>query len=292
MATNTKKIQQVVKGAQPHMVGDGFRMSNYIPGNLGGMEATSPFIMLDYGQPFHFPASAKRKGVGEHPHRGFETVTLVYEGNLEHRDSSGGGGKIGPGDVQWMTAAGGVLHDEFQSDEFSKTGGIQHMIQLWVNLPAKDKMSKPKYQSITAAQIPNLKLDDKGSYARVIAGNLNGTQGPATTFTTVEMYDLHLETGAETSFDIPASHNAMLLVTKGSATVNGDTTAMFTDMVVFAHAGETITVKADEPSSALVLAGEPINEPVVQYGPFVMNTRQEIVQAVDDFNAGKFGKLN
>lgn len=286
----TKKINRIFNVPNPHMVGDGFRVRNYLPGPFQISQESSPFLMLDYNAPYDFPPSDHRKGVGTHPHRGFETVTVVYEGMLEHRDSSGGGGLIGPGDVQWMTAGSGVLHDEFQTKEISEKGGTQHMLQLWINLPAKHKMSKPKYQAITNDQIGRYKIDDKGSFARVIAGSLKGVNGPASTFTPIEMYDLRLKQGAKLSFDLPSSFNSMLLVTKGSIMVNNQK-ANFQDFVHFGNEGETIKITAEEDSFVFVISGEPINEPIVTYGPFVMNTRREIMEAIEDFNSGRFGTI-
>lgn len=287
-----KNIENIVPGKAPHMVGDGFRVINYLP-NPGkvNLRRTSPFFLLDYNEPYHFPPTPYRKGVGAHPHRGFETVTFVYEGLLEHRDSSGGGGRIGPGDVQWMTAANGVLHDEFQAPEISERGGTQHMMQLWVNLPAKDKKSAPKYQSITSDQIGIYPLDKVGSITRVIAGNFKGVKGPATTFTPIEMYDIRLRAGAETSFKIPAHYNTMMLVTKGSVRINNTHTGGFKDFVVFANEGKQISLQATEDSYIFVIAGEPINEPIAHYGPFLMNTQEEIRESIESFNAGKFGQL-
>jgi len=289
MSNKTIKLQ--FNDAQTHMVGDGFRVANYIPGPKNFSQETSPFFLLDYNAPHNFPPTKHRKGVGEHPHRGFETVTVVFDGHLEHRDSSGGGGTIGAGDVQWMTAASGVIHDEFQTQEFSETGGMQHMMQIWVNLPAKYKMSTPKYQSITDAQIAHHNIDDKGSFVRVIAGDFKGTKGAASTFTPVDMYDIRLVKDGEVSFDLPAGHNTMLLVTKGNVVVNGTSKATFKDFILFKNDGETITVKADEDSSVFIMSGEPLNEPIAAYGPFVMNTKEEIMQAIDDFNSGKFGSI-
>lgn len=274
------------------MVGDGFRVYQYIPGSSHFVGEVSPFIMLDYNAPFQFPPSEHRKGVGEHPHKGFETVTINFDGYIEHRDSSGGGGVIGPGDVQWMTAGSGIIHDEFQTDEISRSGGLQHMIQLWVNLPAKDKSVKPHYQNITDASIGKHPLDEKGSMARVIAGTFKGTKGPANTYTPIEMYDLVLKNGAETSFDLPETQNAMLLVTGGKVEINGKTEAQHKDFVLFANNGASIQVKALEDARVFVISGDPINEPIARYGPFVMNTQQELIQAFEDYNAGKFGKLD
>lgn len=286
-----KNIKKITNENHFNMVGDGFRVFQYIPGSNRFVSETSPFIMLDYNAPFDFPPSQHRKGVGEHPHKGFETVTIAFDGFIEHRDSSGGGGVIGPGDVQWMTAGSGILHDEFQTDEMSRKGGTQHMIQLWVNLPAKDKSAKPGYQSITDAGMGKYAIDDKGSLARVIAGNFKGVQGPAKTFTPIQMYDIILNEGSGVNFEIATSHNTMLLVTKGQVLLNDKTEAGFKDFVLFGHTGETIKLKATADTRVFVISGEPINEPIARYGPFVMNTQEELIQAFEDFNAGKFGKI-
>lgn len=286
-----KRIAKIASEARPHMVGDGFKVANYIPGPENLARETSPFLVLDYNAPWEVPASGKNRGVGGHPHKGFETVTLVYEGELAHRDSSGGGGVIGAGDVQWMTAGSGIVHQEFQSDAFTKTGGVQHMAQIWVNLPAKDKSAGPKYQSLSAADIGTYQVDDKGSVARVVAGSFKSVKGSAVTFTPVEMYDIRLKKGARVSFDLPESYNTMLLVTKGAVVVNEDKEAAFGDFALFGHSGETVRLQANEDSYVLVLSGQPIHEPITSYGPFVMNTKEEILQAIDDYNAGKFGKI-
>ena len=287
-----KTIHKIISDVAPHMVGDGFRVSNYIPGPQNFAHETSPFLVLDYNAPWQTPAGGiHRRGVGAHPHRGFETVTIVYEGELEHRDSSGAGGKIGAGDVQWMTAASGVIHEEFQTDQFTKNGGTQHMAQIWVNLPAKYKMSAPKYQSVTKDNIGVYPVDKNGSITRVIAGNFKGIQGPANTFTPVEMYDVRLNKWASVSFGLPESYNAMILVTKGKVKINDEKEASFKDFILFGHAGETIQLEALEDSYVLVLSGEPIQEPIASYGPFVMNTKQEILDAIEDYNSGRFGKI-
>lgn len=287
-----KGIEKIISGKAPHMVGDGFRVVGYLPdpGKIS-LRRTSPLFLLDYNEPYHFPPTPFRKGVGTHPHRGFETVTFVYEGELEHRDSSGGGGLIGPGSVQWMTAANGVLHDEFQTQEISEKGGVQHMMQLWINLPARDKKSTPKYQSITAEQISTYSIDEDGSVVRVVAGSYKGVKGPASTFTPIEMYDIRLKAGAATSFDIPAHYNTMLLVTKGRVTINGSQEARFKDFVLFENKGEQVELRATEDSFVFVIAGEPIDEPIAHYGPFLMNTQEEIMESIQSFNAGKFGQL-
>lgn len=287
-----KTIRKTIANATPHMVGDGFRVAGYIPGPENLSHETSPFLVLDYNAPWQLPAGGThRRGVGAHPHRGFETVTIVYEGELAHRDSSGSGGVISAGDVQWMTAASGVIHEEFQTDAFTRSGGVQHMAQLWVNLPAKDKMSRPGYQSITKDNIGIFSIDNAGSIVRVVAGEFKGVKGPAKTFTPVEMYDIRLNQSAEVTFDLPEAYNSMLLVTKGKININDEQDAEHKDFVLFGHVGESIQLKALEDSYVLVLSGEPIREPIASHGPFVMNTRAEILQALDDYNSGKFGKI-
>lgn len=286
-----KNVRKISHETRHNMVGDGFRVYQYIPGSLNLTDDASPFLMLDYNAPFRFPPSANRKGVGEHPHKGFETVTIAFDGYIEHRDSSGGGGVIGPGDVQWMTAGNGILHDEFQTDEMSRNGGLQHMIQLWVNLPAKDKSTPAAYQNLTDAMISRYKLDELGSVVRVIAGTFAGVKGPAKTFTPVNMYDMILNAGASTGFDIPLSHNSMLLVTKGKIRINEKTEASFRDFVLFDHNAENIHIEATEDARVFFISGEPIHEPVARYGPFVMNTREELIQAFEDFHSGKFGSI-
>lgn len=287
-----KTIDKIVSDVPSHMVGDGFRVSGYIPGPGNFARETSPFLVLDYNAPWQIaPGGDHKRGVGAHPHRGFETVTLVYEGNLAHRDSSGAGGEIGAGDVQWMTAASGVIHEEFQTEEFTKHGGTQHMAQIWVNLPAKFKMSSPKYQSLTKDNIGIFQVDEKGSMVRVIAGNYKGIKGPAKTFTPVEMYDFRLQKDTTENFALPESYNTMMLVSKGKVEINTEKEASFKDFVLFGHTGETIRLKALEDSYVLILSGEPIHEPIASYGPFVMNTKQEILDAIDDYNSGRFGRI-
>jgi redox-sensitive bicupin YhaK (pirin superfamily) len=290
---STKSIKQIYTGTSPHMVGDGFRVANYIPGinNYSGNEL-SPFIMLDYNAPHVFQPSNKRRGVGEHPHRGFETVSIAYEGEIEHRDSAGGGGIINAGEVQWMTAAGGLMHDEFQTENFSKNGGTQHFIQLWVNLPAKHKMDKPHYQAITKSNISEYKIDENGSVVRIIAGEFNGIKGAATTYTPINMFDIRLNKGAKISFDVTASHNSMALITKGSVKINDSESVKHMDNVVFKTDGETVIIEAIEDAMVFFISGEPINEPMARYGPFVMNTKEEIMKAMEDVNSGKFGSIS
>jgi len=288
----TKSVELVASPREPHFVGDGFRVHNFIPSGFRlDMERMDPFIMLDYNSKFKFAPSARPKGVGVHPHRGFETVTIAYQGKVEHHDSSGGGGVISEGDVQWMTAASGVLHKEFHEKEWSKEGGDFQMVQLWVNLPAKDKMSKPKYQAIENASIAKVPLANNGGEIEVIAGEYKGVKGTATTFTPINMLNVKLNQGAKAEFEMPASYNTGLLVIEGSILVNGTTIGPTNHFVLMANDGEQFTIEATEDAIVLVLGGEPINEPIAAHGPFVMNTREEIVQAFEDFNKGKFGFL-
>ena len=288
----TKKIEMVVSPREPHFVGDGFRVHNFIPSSYRlDMQRMTPFIMLDYNSKFNFAPSTKPKGVGVHPHRGFETVTIAYKGRVAHHDSSGGGGIIGEGDVQWMTAASGVLHKEYHEETFSKEGGIFQMVQLWVNLPSKDKMSTPKYQAIKNAEIPRVKLDDRGSEIEVIAGNYNETKGAASTFSPVNMLNSTLKKGATANFEFPANYTTLLLVIEGNVTINGTETVPTDHLLLFENEGETFNISANDDSIVLVLSGEPINEPIAAHGPFVMNTKEELIEAFNDFNQGKFGYL-
>lgn len=287
----TKQIEQIITPQGTHFVGDGFKVHTIIPGNQGlSMSRMSPFIMLDYNALTQFPPSDVPRGVGVHPHRGFETVTIAYKGKVAHHDSSGGGGVIGEGDVQWMTAASGVLHKEYHEEAWSKKGGDFQMVQLWVNLPAKYKMSNPKYQAILNADIPKIALPNKLGEIEVIAGNLGGYAGAAFTFTPVNLYNARMKAGANYRFTLPASYNTAILMIEGSATIN-DKIAHPNEFVLFKNEGEEIHVNANSDAILLVLSGEPIHEPIAHYGPFVMNTQPEIMQAIDDFNSGKFGHL-
>jgi redox-sensitive bicupin YhaK (pirin superfamily) len=290
---SVKNVEMVLAPREPHYVGDGFRVHNFIPSGYGlTMQRMDPFIFLDYAAKFHFPPSpSKAKGVGVHPHRGFETVTIAYQGSVAHYDSGGGGGVISKGDVQWMTAASGVLHKEYHSEDFSKTGGDFQMVQLWVNLPAKDKMSTPKYQAISNAVIPKINVANNGGEVEVIAGNYEGTVGAASTFSPINMLNAKLKVGGEASFSFPANYHTGLLVIEGSVMVNGTEDVLLDHFALFTNTGETFTVKATADSIVLILSGEPINEPIASHGPFVMNTRQEIMQAFQDFEQGKFGTL-
>lgn len=287
-----KTVEQVLAPPPPHMVGDGFRVHNFFPGgyNMGSLSRMSPFFLMDYNAKIDFPPSERPRGVGVHPHRGFETVTIAYHGKVAHHDSAGNSGVIGEGDVQWMTAASGILHKEYHDADYSKTGGPFQMVQLWVNLPAKDKMSPPKYQAITHADMGKYQLPGNGGTVEVIAGEFQGVKGPAFTFTPIQMYNLRLQPGANLSFFLPENYNTCILVVEGSATVN-DAAAPADHLVVFKNDGETIDIGTEEDTILLVLSGEPIHEPVMAYGPFLMNTKEELLQAYEDLNQGKFGHL-
>lgn len=287
---NTKKIEIVVAPKEPHFVGDGFRVHNFIPSGFHlDMKRMDPFIMLDYNSKFNFPATDIPKGVGVHPHRGFETVTIAYQGSVSHHDSAGGGGTIHQGDVQWMTAASGVLHKEYHAEEFYKKGGIFQMVQLWINLPAKDKMSAPKYQAIEHKNIPTVEVEN--GTIEVIAGEYNQTKGAASTFSPVNMLNAKLTSGGKASFNFPAHYNTVLLVIEGEVKVNNEEIVPTDHLLLFENEGENFEIEATENSVVLILSGEPLNEPIASYGPFVMNTQDEIRAAFDDFNNGKFGTL-
>ncbi len=287
---DTKKIREIRKDISFHWVGDGFPVRSLFSYHDDG-SAISPFLLLDYAGPAEFPSSGKPRGVGEHPHRGFETVTIVYQGELEHRDSAGHHGAIGPGDVQWMTAASGVVHEEFHSHEFTRNGGTLEMVQLWVNLPAAVKMSPPRYQAILADQVPTVPLADGAGTVRVIAGEFRGTKGPARTFTPVHLWDLRLQAGRSTELILPDGYTTVLLVQKGAVTLNGSEAAAAVALAFFDRAGERITIDCQENATALLLCGEPIAEPVVGRGPFVMNTQAEIRQAIADYQNGVMGQI-
>jgi quercetin 2,3-dioxygenase len=285
-----KKILGVYSAPRPHWVGDGFpARSLFSFDTLGGH--LSPFLLLDYAGPAQFAPTEGRRGVGQHPHRGFETVTIVYEGEVEHRDSTGNGGVIGPGDVQWMTAASGILHEEFHSAEFSRKGGMLEMVQLWVNLPAKDKMTEPGYQGILSQDIPVVNLQDDAGTLRVIAGSFGGVQGPAHTFTPIEVWDIRLRQGASTTLPIPPGQAAAVVVLRGTVLINGSDVAREAQVVLLDRDGDSVVLEANNDATLLLLSGEPIDEPVVAHGPFVMNTREEIAQAMQDFNSGRFGEI-
>ena len=288
----TRNLERVLTPPRPHMVGDGFRVHQYIPSGLGGgFERMDPFIMMDYNSKFYFPPTDKPRGVDVHPHRGFETVTIAYKGSVAHHDSAGNSGVIGEGDVQWMTAASGILHKEYHEENFSKAGGDFQMVQLWVNLPAKDKMSAPKYQGITNGQMKKVALPDDAGTVEVIAGEYQGEKGPAFTFTPVYMLNAKLNKGGKATFSFPQNFNTAILVVEGTIKVNNQEEIQTDGLGLFENNGDTFTIEALDNATVLVLSGEPINEPIAAQGPFVMNTRSEIVQAISDFNMGKFGYL-
>ena len=284
-----KKILSTHSAPDRHWVGDGFPVHGMF-GYTGDTKRISPFLLLDYASPTTFTPTTQRRGVGQHPHRGFETVTIVYDGEVEHRDSTGGGGVIGPGDVQWMTAGAGILHEEFHSTGYAKKGGPFEMAQLWVNLPARDKMAPPGYQAITDAQIPSIELPDGAGKVRVIAGSFGGQSGPARTFTPMNVWDIRLHAGKAVDFVQAEGWTTQVIVMAGSVNVNGKA-LRDKEMATLSTEGTNLVIEAASEAKLLLLAGQPIDEPVVGYGPFVMNTQAEIVQAVDDFNSGKFGEM-
>ena len=287
----TKDVVGIYQPGSAHMVGDGFPVRNLFPSNELDREV-SPFLMLDYAGPQYFTPTDHPRGVGEHPHRGFETVTIVYEGVVAHRDSVGNAGVIGPGDVQWMTAASGIVHEEFHEKEFAKKGGTLHAIQLWVNLPKASKMSAPGYQTILNADIPAIDLEGGAGRLRVIAGSFLGHKGPAHTFTPIQLYDIQLNAGHRVQFGMPTGHNTSIFVLQGRASVNRSRKAGEAELIVCKRDGSQVTVEAQEESRLLVMSGEPIEEPIARYGPFVMNTREELIQAAQDYQAGKMGHLS
>jgi redox-sensitive bicupin YhaK (pirin superfamily) len=292
MNNNLKSIEAILPPPHFHMVGDGFRVHNFFPSlpkiGLAGM---SPFFLLDYGSKWLVPPSDTPKGVGVHPHRGFETVTIAYHGKVAHNDSAGNSGVIGEGDVQWMTAGAGVLHKEYHEEEFSRKGGIFQVVQLWVNLPARYKTTPAKYQPIENKDMTKFLLDDGKSYVELIAGEYNGMKGPASTFSTVNLFNAKLDRGAKAGFSFNKNYNTGMLVIDGEIKINNSKSAPENYFIFFGHDGEDIVIEAVEKSLVLVLSGEPIHEPISSYGPFVMNTEAEIKQAYEDYNNGKFGYL-
>lgn len=287
----TKQVEKIISPKPAHFVGDGFRVHNFIPGTQGlDMKRMDPFIMLDYNSKFHFNGTDQPRGVGVHPHRGFETVTIAYKGQVQHHDSAGGGGIIGEGDVQWMTAAKGVLHKEYHEKEWAKTGGIFQMVQLWVNLPSVYKMSCPKYQAIRNADMTIADLGENG-FVEIIAGTYGDQKGPASTFSPVHMMNAKLKKDGKADFSFPADFNTAALVIEGSITINNGDKIPANHFVLFKNEGETFTVGAQEDSIILIISGMPLNEPIYAHGPFVMNSREEIMQAFEDYNLGRFGYL-
>jgi quercetin 2,3-dioxygenase len=284
-----KKLINISRDVDAHWVGNGFPVRTVFSDQTHGPRI-SPFLLLDYAGPAEFSPSEEQRGVGEHPHRGFETVTIVYQGELEHRDSAGNHGRIGPGDVQWMTAASGIVHEEWHEQAFTKRGGVLEMIQLWVNLPAKDKMSPPHYQEILDRQIPAVDLDGVGT-ARVIAGEFRGAKGPARTFTPITVLDLRLKAGGRAEIALPDGYTTLVFILKGKATMNGAETVGEAELAIFDRNGDRFAVEATEDATLLVLGGTPIDEPVLSYGPFVMNTQEEIRQAIHDYRSGRMGHV-
>lgn len=287
---SAKTLRRIHRSSDTHWVGNGFPVRSVFDYNGLGREL-SPFLLLDYAAPHEFPPGMESRGVGAHPHRGFETVTVAYQGELAHRDSSGGAGKIGPGDVQWMTAAGGIVHEEFHSAEFTRRGGTLEMVQLWVNLPAKFKGEKPGYQTLLEAEIPRISLTGDAGELRLIAGEFDGRRGPARTFTPILLGDLRLRAGKSVRLPLPAGFTTALLVRNGDVHVGQGEHATAGDLAIFDRAGDLIGVQAKSDAELLLLAGEPIDEPVVGYGPFVMNSRTEIQQALEDYRIGRMGEL-
>lgn len=286
-----RTIERIFKGAPEHWVGNGFKVNNYFPSQTDFNKRMSPFFLLDYHKPYHYSPTQERRGVGTHPHRGFETVTIAYQGAVAHHDSAGNGGIIHPGEVQWMTAGGGVLHNEYHEENFAKNGGIMHMIQIWVNLPKKFKMTPPNYQALTNKIIPETSLADQMGKVRVISGAYEETKGAAATFTPVHMLDLRLNAGAHVRLPSPKDFNTALLVLQGQVKANESKSATEGDILLFKNDGDEVQVNSLTDAIVLFLSGAPIEEPLVHYGPFVMNSVDEINEAIDDFNAGKFGVL-
>ena len=296
-----RNVRRIYQANSQHWVGDGFLVQPLFS-HMGENKQTDPFLMLDYGAPMEFAPNntGRARGVGQHPHKGFETVTIAYHGEVAHRDSTGGGGVIKEGDVQWMTAGAGIIHEEFHSDAFSERGGLFEMVQLWVNLPAKDKNTPARYQHLAKEQIPVLELPNSAGHVRVIAGEYTGAyadehggaRGPAQTFTEMNVWDMVLHAGASASLSLPETHNLSMVVLRGDVTFNGTHIAHAGELVSFETQSGAIELQAGASEvKILLLSGVPIDEPIVGYGPFVMNTQQEIRQAIDDFNHGRFGAI-
>jgi hypothetical protein len=284
-----RKILEIHCAGPQHWVGDGFPVRSVFSYDRAGA-ALSPFLLLDHAGPARFPPTDEKRGVGEHPHRGFETVTIVYEGEVEHHDSAGNGGRIGAGDVQWMTAASGIVHEEYHSRDFARAGGTFEVAQLWVNLPARFKMAPPGYQTLLKPDIPVVELNGDTGVLRVIAGEYQGHKGPAHTYTPINVWDLRLDAAANVSLAVPEAHNLALVVLKGKVRINDSETAEPDEVVIFERDNGDVTVHAERDATVLVLSGEPLNEPIAGYGPFVMNTREEIQQAFADYHAGRFAR--
>lgn len=286
-----KKVLEVAGAPGRHWVGNGFPVHGMFGYSGPGVAERSPFLLLDYAAPTQFEPTRERRGVGQHPHRGFETVTIVYAGEVEHRDSTGNGGIIGKGDVQWMTAAGGILHEEFHSPAYAAKGGPFEMVQLWVNLPAKDKLAQAGYQGIVDAQIPAVALPAEAGTLRVIAGDYAGHPGPARTFSPMNVWDIRMTAGKRVELPQPEGWSTLIVVLDGTVQINGEAVLRAAQLATLSTAGSGVMVEANSNAKLLLLAGEPIDEPVVGHGPFVMNSQQEIIQAIADFNSGKFGQM-
>jgi len=285
-----KNIIGIYTSPRAHWVGDGFPVRTLFSYDTMGKQI-SPFLLLDHAGPAAFTPTEQRRGVGQHPHRGFETVTIVYKGEVEHRDSTGAGGTIGPGDVQWMTAAKGIIHEEFHSEAFARSGGALEMVQLWVNLPAKDKMTDAGYQTILDGDIPTLPLADNAGSLRLIAGEFDGVKGPARTFTLIDVWDMRLKAGRSVTLDLHAGRNTALVVLRGTLRINGTEVAREGQLALFERDGTQLRLESSDDAMVLLLSGEPIDEPIVGHGPFVMNTEQEIHQAFADYQSGQFGQM-
>ncbi|PKH20440.1 quercetin 2,3-dioxygenase [Pseudomonas sp. 43NM1] len=286
-----KNLIGIYTSPRAHWVGDGFPVRTLFSYDTMGQHI-SPFLLLDHAGPAQFTPTRERRGVGQHPHRGFETVTIVYDGEVEHRDSSGGGGKIGPGDVQWMTAASGIIHEEFHSEAFAERGGNMEMVQLWVNLPAKDKMADAGYQTVLDRDIPNIPLQDQAGSLRLIAGEFDGQTGPSRTFTPIDVWDLRLNAGKLLTLDLHEGRNTALVVLRGTVQINGGELAREGQLALFERDGQQLSLEANNDAVVLLLSGEPIDEPIVGHGPFVMNSEAEIQQAFADFHSGQFGRMS
>lgn len=286
-----RSVEEVLSPSASHMVGDGFKVVNFYPGGKNFGSRMSPFFLMDYNPAFNFPPTTSKHGVGSHPHRGFQTVTIAYKGSVAHHDSRGNQGVIYPGDVQWMTAGSGILHQEYHEENFARTGGLFQMAQIWVNLPKKYKMTTPSYQGINDDQKGHVDLPGDRGIVKVIAGEYKGIKGPAQTFSPVEMYDITLKENGSVEFNLPGTFNTGLLIVEGEIEINENIPARKNQYIQFANEDGEITIKANKDSTLLLLSGEPINEPVAAYGPFVMNTNDEIREAIADFQSGKFGEL-
>ncbi|RON48855.1 pirin family protein [Pseudomonas frederiksbergensis] len=286
-----KNIIGIYTSPRAHWVGDGFPVRTLFSYDTMGKHI-SPFLLLDHAGPAEFTPTTERRGVGQHPHRGFETVTIVYDGEVQHRDSTGSGGTIGPGDVQWMTAASGIIHEEFHSDDFAKRGGTLEMVQLWVNLPAKDKMADAGYQTILDRDIPNIPLKDDAGNLRLIAGEFDGQTGPSRTFTPIDVWDIRLNAGKLLTLDLHEGRNTALVVLRGTVQVNGLELVREGQLALFERDGHQLSLEANNDAVVLLLSGEPIDEPIVGHGPFVMNSEQEIHQAFADYQSGRFGRMS